>query len=530
MIGTPQKTGGMCVDEVLYAPRNRMSPVVLPGFAPEGPEMNDAPGQRAARALLFVQSLCVLAMDLMQVGAIKVGRQVDRRYHTIEAAASRYKPGRLEYLLIVSGICLMLIVSSLFQMSLQVSIDGKTIGLVDNEAAFLSAMDSVEEKASQVLGYSYDFTPRVSYCFTFASRGSIMSESAIQTALFDQIGEVTKAYVLTVGGTPVGASQSRTELEQILDGLLAKYRSENTIKASFAQDVSVKYEYASMDVTQDLDDIRTKLAGNEVGQVTYTAQDGDTLSGIAVSHGMSLSQLTAMNPGITPEKLQIGQKLVVSQPIPKLAVQTVDKVSYVQAVGYDVQKVDDASMYQGQTKVIRQGVNGQARVTANVNKINGVEQSRDVLSSAVIAQPVTQVVAVGTKEKPKTAPTGSFAWPVSGPISSGFGYRSLLGTYRIHEGIDIRGSYGAPIKAADGGTVVFAGWQGDYGYLVIVDHGNGLQTYYGHNSRLLVSAGDKVYKGQKIARMGSTGRSTGNHCHFGIKRNGTFVNPLRYLR
>ena len=98
-----------------------------------------------------------------------------------------------------------------------------------------------------------------------------------------------------------------------------------------------------------------------------------------------------------------------------------------------------------------------------------------------------------------------------------------------HSGIDIGNSYGTSIYASDGGTVTYSGWMSGYGYLIIIDHGNGYQTYYGHNSSLVASLGQKVHKGQLIARMGSTGRSTGNHCHFGIKLNGTFLNPLNYL-
>ena len=83
--------------------------------------------------------------------------------------------------------------------------------------------------------------------------------------------------------------------------------------------------------------------------------------------------------------------------------------------------------------------------------------------------------------------------------------------------------------AADGGTVTYAGYRGSYGNLVIITHDNGTQTYYGHNSSLTVSVGDKVYKGQQVARAGSTGRSTGVHCHFEVRINGTSVNPLSYL-
>ncbi|MPM65190.1 Murein hydrolase activator EnvC [bioreactor metagenome] len=118
---------------------------------------------------------------------------------------------------------------------------------------------------------------------------------------------------------------------------------------------------------------------------------------------------------------------------------------------------------------------------------------------------------------------------MSGNITSRFGYRYIFGSYSFHSGIDIANTYGTAIRAADGGTVTFSGWKGSYGKLVIVDHGNGKQTYYGHCSSMLVSVGDKVYQGQTIARVGSTGRSTGNHCHFEIKINGTSVNPTSYL-
>ena len=126
---------------------------------------------------------------------------------------------------------------------------------------------------------------------------------------------------------------------------------------------------------------------------------------------------------------------------------------------------------------------------------------------------------------PKTAATGNFIWPTNGTITSRFGYRSS----GYHTGLDIANSAGTNIYAADGGKVTFSGWKGGYGYCIIIDHGNGYQTLYGHCRSLLVSSGTKVYKGQHIAEMGTTGNSTGNHCHFEVRVNGTAVNPLKYL-
>jgi len=118
-----------------------------------------------------------------------------------------------------------------------------------------------------------------------------------------------------------------------------------------------------------------------------------------------------------------------------------------------------------------------------------------------------------------------FIWPARGRLSSGFGWRRL----RHHDGIDIAAPYGASITAARDGTVVFAGWYYAYGKTVIVSHGNGLQTIYGHASRVLVQRGDQVKKGELIAHVGSTGRSTGPHLHFEVRINGRAVNPMKYL-
>ena len=208
-------------------------------------------------------------------------------------------------------------------------------------------------------------------------------------------------------------------------------------------------------------------------------------------------------------------------------------MTYTQSIECPVVEVQDDSMYQGESKVLDAGVPGEQIVNADIAYLNGVEQERTVLSTQVTREATNKVIAVGTKVRPSWLPNGYFIWPVYGRITSYFGYRSIFGSYSYHGGIDIATSYGTNIAAADGGTVVFAGratgsmWS--YGNLVIVDHGNGKQTYYGHCSSVLVSAGDKVYQGQPIAKVGSTGRSTGNHCHFEVKINGTSVNPLSYL-
>lgn len=122
-------------------------------------------------------------------------------------------------------------------------------------------------------------------------------------------------------------------------------------------------------------------------------------------------------------------------------------------------------------------------------------------------------------------------WPVAGPISSYYGYRTSPGGIgsTFHEGVDIAGDYGTPISATAAGTVTQAGWVGSYGYLVEVKHADGIVTRYGHNSAVLVYEGQHVDQGSMIALMGSTGNSTGPHCHYEVRIHGEAVDPMYFL-
>lgn len=127
--------------------------------------------------------------------------------------------------------------------------------------------------------------------------------------------------------------------------------------------------------------------------------------------------------------------------------------------------------------------------------------------------------------------TGRFMWPCRGVITSYFGWRThpVFGTTKYHSGMDIGVDYGTPIYAADSGTIIYSGWLGGYGYAVMIDHGSGLVTLYGHNQALNVYEGQYVTKGTCIAYAGSTGYSTGPHCHFEVRLHGEVTEPLNYL-
>lgn len=505
------------MDEILRQPRSEVGSTIAEKIRTEVPAVGF--GAKVSKVLAVVAS-----------GVKAVGRGTARLWHGLDNALAGHKMmSPLPFLAIAGVASLALIIGTVYTPSYVVSVDGLTLGTVTDPTVFENVIERVEERASNILGYDYTLDRDVEYTFALTQKDDISSIGTFETYLFNHIGEVMKSYVLTVDGEFIGASSDKAALDNMLDELAAPYVTENTVNVEYVEDVQIIYQYISSDVMQDLVSMEEILSANTSGKTTYEVVKGDTYSEIAYNNDMSLTELMELNPQASLDSLMIGDVLTVKKTIPYLSIRTIDKVSYNEVIECPVEKVEDDTMYVGQTKVLTAGTPGEAYVTASVTYVNGYEENRTILSSETLTEATTQVVAVGTKPRPKTMPTGTFKWPVSGRISSSFGYRSIFGTYSYHGGLDIATSYGKAIAASDGGTVIWSGYKGTYGYLVIIDHGDGVQSYYGHCSSLLVSAGDKVYQGQTIARVGSTGRSTGNHCHFEIRINGTRVNPLSYL-
>lgn len=243
---------------------------------------------------------------------------------------------------------------------------------------------------------------------------------------------------------------------------------------------------------------------------SYTVQPGDTLSSIADRNKLKLQTLLWANPNITADSLQTGSELRIPPEDGVIyKVEQGDTLSMLTAgFGADMNEVIKANglrdpyiLQVGQTLFVPHGVmpNTTAKTTEHSN-----------LSAA----------------KSGVA-TGTFVWPTQGWISTYF--MELEDTGNRHAGLDIANTYGTPVYAADGGVVTLAGWNGNYGNCVIIDHGNGFVTWYGHFERLMVDTGDKVYQGQQIGLMGTTGYSNGPHLHFELHLHGKLVNPAAYL-
>ena len=418
----------------------------------------------------------------------------------------------------------------LYTTATTLTFDGVELGTVASEEEAHAAVLSVERSISDALGSRYTVeADKVSYSTGLTFRSALVDERDLEAALSDTLRVVEHGYALYVNGEFIGATQTEGAMDELLTQLAAPYRNENTISIDFVEEVEIRECDMPTEDFTNLANVALLLNSTKAGEVTYTVESGDVWSVIAQDHNLTNDQLLALNPGYDIDKLQIGDELLISNAVPYLTVIAVQNEYYVADIPYEIEYVDDDTMWEGDTRTITKGQYGTADTVARVTYKGLDEIERVIESQTMLTEPVTEVQARGTKERPSWAPTGTFRWPTSGTITSRYGYRNIFGGSSFHSGIDIANSYGTDIVAADGGEVIYAGWMSGYGYLVQIDHQNGYVTYYGHNSKLLVSVGDKVYKGQHIAEMGSTGRSTGNHCHFEVRKNGERQNPMNYL-
>ena len=455
--------------------------------------------------------------------------------HSVEQMWGNMERHRLHPAMFLGLGCTLAVVialCSVYTVGTTVTYDGEVIGAVESQSTAEAACSRLERITTRTLGETFTIDDSlIQYSSGLLKRQDVVDGDTFEEDLSEEIGLVTPAYCLYVDGERIGATPYEGALEELMEQMKAAVTNADTVSCSFAEDVEVKQEYVSTDEIMNLGYLAEILYSTKTAEVTYEVMKGDTWSEIAEEHGLTSKELQALNPGYDTNKLQIGEVLTLSASVPYLTMTVVQRERYVDEVMYDIEYTDTANLYKGDYKITSAGQYGAADVVATVTYVNGEETERTVLSSVTLREPVTEQRLRGTKARPTWHPTGTFRWPVSGRVTSYFGGRRSPGGVGStnHKGIDIAAPRGTPVYAADGGTVTYAGWMSGYGYLVRIDHGNGYVTYYGHNSSLTVSVGQHVYKGQQIARVGSPGNSTGNHCHFEIRYNGVAKNPLNYL-
>jgi len=317
-------------------------------------------------------------------------------------------------------------------------------------------------------------------------------------------------------------------LEELKEPYLEEYPD---AKVEFTSKIRVREGLYPVSSVVELANIEEYLSSEVEGEKIYIAQAGDAPYTIARSNGISLANLLELNPNID-KKLLIGQEVLISKSQPLLGVKATVTRNYTEEVPFKVTRTVDTSQYSTYSKVVQTGENGLREVEEELVYINGSVAERNVIFTETLVEPVNQEIVVGSKMMPNyqftggSADSNGYIWPVGG--NRGYVSCGLWGYYG-HTGMDIAAPTGSPIYATAAGTVIVSQQRPGYGKYIIIDHGNGLQTYYLHCSALYVSVGQRVNQGQTIAAVGMTGNATGPHLHIEFRVNGAVKNPANYI-
>lgn len=412
----------------------------------------------------------------------------------------------------------------------EVYIGQDKVATVRSKKEILAAVQSFKDEISNTYNMDITFKDEISFKETHVRDKMITSISNFEEQVRVKMGFLVYGYAVSVNGQEVGSLKTEQDIASAIEKIKKPYatniKKDETLKEiRILEDIEVtKKEMPYNKIMKNEVFYNNLLTGSEEIK-THIVEVGESFWTIASIYNMDVEDIIAANPDKNPEAVQIGDEIKLVIPKSLLTVETITESKYEKAINYKTEIREDAGKYNTYKNIQIAGERGSTNIVENITRQNGVKVDTKIISENIVKKPVTEIIVKGTMEPPKTMATGAFLRPTRGRISSPYGMRNG----RMHKGLDIASGIGTSIKAADGGKVVFTGYKGAYGKLVEIDHENGYKTRYAHNSKILVKVGDRVYKGQEISKMGSTGRSTGSHLHFEVIKSGQNQNPINYV-
>ncbi len=454
-------------------------------------------------------------------------------------------------------------------MVLALDYNGKTIGYINNESEFNVASQDVRsrvtvdgESAFEILNPHFElmtqneFNKRRDEGQIPINAGKISKEELPDMLIRSSNADVIEAYGLYIDNEFLGAILNKNKILNEFEIIKNKSRTgkpHETLEFEKKVRLTKQGLYPLASITNE-ENLLSKISSFETADEIYVVKEGDTPSGISDKTGVPYEVLKNLNPKIEDELLK-GMEIYTQVARPFMSVESTYTEIVEEEVKFKTVEVENATYAKGYRNIFQEGVNGTSSVTYRVSSVDGLERARVKVDEEIIKHPVDERVTVGINnpvyvppvqtpqqgQQGQTTPTKPADVPTQPATTSGFirpvpygvGYVSAgINGYRGHTGMDIAvmGGTGTPILASASGVVVKAlNTNVGYGRYVVIDHGNGYQTLYAHNSALYVSVGDRVSQGQVIAAMGRTGRATGVHCHFEVRLNGKIMNPANYI-
>lgn len=434
--------------------------------------------------------------------------------------------------------------------ALEVIYNGSSLGYIENTETFekgraqaLALLSSSEEKQTVSL------SKQPEYKFSRVKINELSNSQMITEGIISGSGEsFVRACGVYIDGEFICAVRNESDAASVFEKLLAPYenKAEEGTMVSFVEEIEYVQGYykENSDLIWDTARLQQIISKPKSEAKYHRVKKGDTQASVAKQYGLTRKQLRTLNPGKDFSDFSSIKKLLVAEEENYVRIKVMKTRTRKVSIPYETVERQTATLAKGTKKTSQNGAYGQKVITELVTYINGEISYTSFLSEKVTKKPVNKIVLVGTKTYSSPVYGGSvtsrgFTWPTRGAysISSYYGYRNpSISGWGFHGGIDIiryGGSTGVPVVASASGTVVtaYSGWSG-YGHTVVINHGNGITTRYAHMQpgSICVRAGQYVYQGQQIGRIGSTGNSTGPHLHFEVLVNGRKVNPLGYIR
>ncbi|SCG84471.1 putative metalloprotease yebA [Proteiniborus sp. DW1] len=405
------------------------------------------------------------------------------------------------------------------------------IGVVRDKQDVLDIYDSIHKSLVKEQGLDVVIKEKLSFEEVHAENEELTNKTSIKNKIKSNITFNVVAYAININGEDFSYLKSESIAKEIIEEIkkpylqIAEQEGSKIEEIKIVEDVKIVEREVPVSKIEDPDKVLELLQKGTDEEKIHVVEKGENYWTIAKKYNISVKELEMANPGKNSELVHPGDELSLIVPKPFLTVATYEEKTYTENIKFETQYEYSDNMYKDQQSVKKKGVEGKSEIVAKVEKHNGIEVAKEIIKETILSQPVAQIVIKGTKNPPPKQGTGSFQMPTRGTLTSRFGSR----WGRAHTGIDLAARTGTAIYAADGGTVTFSGSNGSYGYMVEIDHGGGFTTRYAHCSKIYVKKGEKVYKGQHIAAVGNTGRSTGPHLHFEVRKNGVAQDPYKYL-
>lgn len=432
----------------------------------------------------------------------------------------------------VAGLTVVLVVGLLWSFvfktpAYSVIIDGQAKFAVADQKQALLVIEKIKKQEEKKCNNDLELANKIEF-----KKGLVKKSAVVKTEkLTQELSKVVDFKILGVELVVDGKVIAQVDCKKTADELLANIKKdfggldagEKLIALNFEEKVETREKMVEVNDLMSLEDAYTLITTGTENPEKYIVKEGDSLWLIARRNDMYVDDIVKANK-LTTENLSLDQELILVKSQPYINVLAQVEGEKVEKIPFET-KVEVDKNASTSIRVKQNGKDGEKHIVYVATKRNGVIEEREIKEETILEKAIDKIIVKGsqvTVASRGSGGSGNLDWPVSGTITNRF--RSG------HQAIDIATKSGTPIKAADSGRVTFTGWQGGYGNFVIVDHGNGQVTRYAHCNSISVSLGQAVTRGENIATVGSTGRSSGPHLHFEVLVNGGFRDPLSYLR